>query len=306
MLFIDTDPGVDDALAILMAHAAGPVAGLGIAAGNVGLAHTTANALKLLELIDARTPVFPGAPGPLVRPAGDAALVHGANGFGDTGYQPARRRAQSEHAALALLRLSREHAGALTVVALAPLTNLALALSLDPALPQRVRRLVVMGGAVTGRGNTSASAEFNFAFDPEAAHIVCSRWGPFELVDWELCQRHVLPFGRFERWLEQGDVRASFYAAISRKVRAYSRTQQREGLVAADALAMAVALQPDLVTAAQTRALAIEMDGTLTRGASVVDWMQRSGRPASARIAQEVDQRGFERQVAAALGVEPA
>ena len=306
MLFIDTDPGVDDALAILMAHAHGPVAGLGIAAGNVGLPRTTANALKLLELIGAPTPVFPGAPQPLVRPAHDAAFVHGADGFGDTGYLPARRRAQSEHAALALLRLSHEHAGALTVVALAPLTNLALALSLDPTLPDRVRRLVIMGGAVTGRGNTSVAAEFNIGFDPEAAHIVCSRWGAFDLVDWELCLRHALPFERVEQWLAQGDARAAFYAAISRKVRVFSRAQQRSGLVVADALAMAVALQPDLVIEAQVRPLAIELDGALTRGATLVDWAQRSGRPSRVRIVGAVDQRGFEHRVAAALGVAEA
>ena len=231
MLFIDTDPGVDDALAILMAHARAPgVAGLGIAAGNVGLHHTTANALKLVELLGVSTPVFPGAPQPLVRRAADAAFVHGADGFGDTGYLPARRAAHNEHAALALLRLSHAHAGELVLVALGPLTNLALALSLDPQLPSRVARLVVMGGAVTGQGNASVAAEFNFRFDPEAAHIVFSRWPRFDLVDWELTLRHALDFERFEHWLAGGDARAAFFAAISRKARAFNRAQRRPGI----------------------------------------------------------------------------
>src|SRR5690606_16264702 len=134
-MLIDTDPGVDDALAIMMAHARADVVGLSIAAGNVGLAHTVGNALKLVDVIGADTPVFAGCPTPLLADAEDAGFVHGADGFGDTGYLPAARRAAGEHAVDAILRLSREHAGKLTLVALGPLTNLALALRLDPALP---------------------------------------------------------------------------------------------------------------------------------------------------------------------------
>ncbi len=306
MLFIDTDPGVDDALAILMAQALAPqrIAALGIAAGNVGLTHTTANALKLVELLDADIPVHPGAPQPLVRAApASAAFVHGRDGFGDTGMLPARRQAENEHAALALLRLSHRHAGELTLLALGPLTNLALALALDPGLPTRVQRLVVMGGAVTGQGNTSVSAEFNIGFDPEAAHAVLARWGRYTLVDWELCVRHAIAFERFEQWLAGGDARAAFYAAISRKVRAFSRAQLRAGLVLADAVAMAVALQPQIVTASHVRALSVELDGSHTRGATVVDWAQRSGAPAQAEIVQAIDQHAFESMLQRALGV---
>ena len=170
-LLIDTDPGVDDALAILMAHAHADVAGLSVAAGNVGLGHTVRNARTLVDLVGASTPVFAGCPSPLVRmPEEDAAFVHGSDGFGDVGFPEPVASVEAEAAALAILRLTREHPGQLTLVALAPLTNLALALRLDPSLPQRVARLVVMGGAVTGLGNTGkVPAEFNIGFDPEAA-----------------------------------------------------------------------------------------------------------------------------------------
>lgn len=302
LLLIDTDPGVDDALAILMAHDRARVAGLTIAAGNVGLAHTVANALKLTEVMGVDTPVFPGCPLPLVLAADDAAFVHGADGFGDTGYLPAQRRAEEEHAALAVLRLSHRHAGHLTLVALGPLTNLALALRLDPTLPSRIARLVVMGGAVTGRGNTSVPAEFNIGFDPEAAHIVFSGWPQFDLVDWEATVRHGFDFDRFEAWLRADDARARFYAAISRRTRDWTRARGRPQMLAADALAMAVALQPDLVTRAEQRHVDIELSGRSTRGATVVDWDGRSGRPANARIVLAVDQSRFEALVAAALG----
>jgi len=300
-LLIDTDPGVDDALAILMAHRHADVLGLSVAAGNVGLRHTVANALKLVDTIGAATPVFAGCATPLVRAAEDAAFVHGLDGFGDTAYVPSARRAEREHAAQAILRLSHEHAGQLVFVAMAPLTNLALALRLDPGLPQRVARLVIMGGAVTGRGNTSASAEFNVGFDPEAAHIVFSAWPRIELIDWELVSRHGIAFDVVERWLAADNPRAQFFAAISRKTRAWTRTRGRPKLLVADALAIAVALQPDLVTRAEDHHIAIEIDGRLTRGATVVDWENRSGHAANTRIVLAVDQARFEALVASAL-----
>jgi len=302
-MLIDTDPGVDDALAILMAHQHAQVRGLSIAAGNVGLEHTIGNALKLVEVIGAQTPVFGGCPSPLVLPAEDAAFVHGADGFGDIGYAPSARRAADEQAAQAILRLSHEYSGKLVIVAMAPLTNVALALRLDPTLPQRVAKLVVMGGAVTGRGNTHlVPAEFNIGFDPESAHVVFSTWPHCVLVDWEATMRHGIEFADIERWLGADDARARFFESISRKTRAWTRERGRPKLMVADALAMAVALQPDIVTRAEERHVAIELTGTHTRGATVVDWDQRLGHPANASIVLDVDQARFEALVKSALG----
>ncbi len=302
LLLIDTDPGVDDALAILMAHHTAEVTALTIAAGNVGLRHTVANALKLIDVIGAETPVHAGCATPLVRPAADAAFVHGQDGFGDTGYTPSQRRPADEHAVMAILRLSREFPGQLTLVALGPLTNLALALRLDAELPSRFARLVIMGGAVNGRGNTHrVPAEFNIGFDPEAAHIVFSSWPKFDLIDWEATVRHGLDYEDFARWLEVGSPRAQFYSAISRGTRSWAQAQGRERLFSADALAMAVALEPGIVSEAQECHVGIEMTGGLTRGATVVDWEGRLQRPANARIILGVDQARFEGRIKAAL-----
>ncbi|KFL35828.1 nucleoside hydrolase [Arenimonas donghaensis] len=303
-LLIDTDPGVDDALALLMAFAdpRHHLLGLTITAGNVGLAHTVANALKLCEVAGVDVPVYPGCPVPLVHPAEDAAYVHGQDGFGDTGYSPAARPAEDEHAALAILRLAREHSGRLLLVALGPLTNLALALRLDPGLPARIGRLVVMGGAVTGQGNTSVPAEFNIAFDPEAADVVFRAFPMAEVVDWEVVLRHGLLHADIEAWLGAGDARARFYADISRANR--KRAEDRRGgrWVSADSLAMAVALRPEGVVKAEDRHLAVELEGRHSRGATVVDWQQRTGRPANARILLAYDQAAYEAQVRAGLG----
>lgn len=302
-LLIDTDPGVDDALALLMAFndPRHRVVGLTIAAGNVGLDHTVANALKLCEVCGVEPPVFAGTAEPLLHPAEDAAFVHGRDGFGDTGYAPASRRAEAEHAALAILRLSHEYAGQLLLVALGPLTNLALALKLDPTLPSRVARCVVMGGAVSAHGNITAAAEFNIAFDPEAAHIVISSFPRIDLADWEAVIAHGFLHEDAERWLAADSPRAAFYAGISAHTRAWSRAGRGERWHAADALAMAFALEPEGALEVQERPLAVEMDGRHSRGATIVDWNRRHGRADNAAILMRYDQPRFERMLQAAL-----
>lgn len=303
-LLIDTDPGVDDALAILMAHAHADVAGLSVAAGNVGIGHTVRNALTLVDLLGAETPVFAGCADALVRaPDEDAAFVHGRDGFGDVGFAEPKAPLAQEQAALALIRLTRERPGELTLVALAPLTNLALAVRLDPGLPQRLARLVIMGGAVTGLGNTGkVPAEFNIGFDPEAAHVVFEAFPEFDLVDWEATLRHAFDDGEFNRWLAAGDRRADFFGKVFGTARAFNLKHERRGVIAADALAMAVAIDPGMVTRSERRHVAVELDGRLTRGATVVDWTGRLGRPANARIVMEVDPSRFAALVRAALG----
>ncbi len=301
-LLIDTDPGVDDALAILMAFddPAHEVVGLTIAAGNVGLKHTVANALKLCEVAGrSDIPVFAGCPEPMLHPAPDAADVHGADGFGDTGYAPAQRQAEAEHAAQAIIRLSHEHAGQLLLVALGPLTNLALALKLDPTLPARIQRLVVMGGAVNGRGNITPFAEFNTHFDPEAAHIVFEAFKRFDLADWEATLAHGFLHVDVDAWCRVDSGRARFYDAISRQTRAWSGERRGERWHSADSLAMAFALAPGLAQTA-IRHLCVALDGP-ARGMTLVDWQGLSPSPANARILLRYDQPAFESRVAAAL-----
>ncbi|MDQ3038471.1 MAG: nucleoside hydrolase [Pseudomonadota bacterium] len=302
-LLIDTDPGVDDALALLMAFhdTRHDVVALTIAAGNVGLKHTVANALKLCEVCGVDVPVFAGADAPLLHPALDAAYVHGRDGFGDSGYTPATRKAEAEHAALAILRLSHQYAGRLLLVALGPLTNIALALKLDPTLPQRIARCVVMGGAVSAHGNITPAAEFNIAFDPESAHLVFAAFPRIELADWEAVVAHGLPHAEVERWLAADSPRARFYSGISAHTRAWSRAGRGERWHAADALAMALALAPDGAIEMLERPLAVELSGRHTRGTTVIDWNRQAGCVDNAAILMRYDQGRFERMLESAL-----
>ncbi|MDQ1092156.1 purine nucleosidase [Xanthomonas sacchari] len=304
-LLIDTDPGVDDALALLMAFAdpRHEVVGLTIAAGNVGLRHTVRNALKLCEVAGREdVPVFAGCADPLLHPSVDAGHVHGQDGFGDVDLPPAARGAEAEHAALAILRLSHQYAGRLLLVALGPLTNIALALKLDPTLPQRVGRFLVMGGAITCHGNITPAAEFNIAFDPEAAHIVFKAFPHIEVADWEATVAHGLPHREVEQWLAVDAPKARFYELISRKTRLWSEDARGEHWYAADALAMAWALQPEGAEEVQARPLQIELSGVHTRGATLVDWNRQLGLPDNATMLIRYDLARFLGLARAAVG----
>jgi purine nucleosidase len=124
----------------------------------------------------------------------------------------------------------------------------------------------------------------------------------FELVDWEATLRHAFDGAEFDQWLAAGDQRAEFFGKVFATARSYNAAHDRTGVIAADALAMAVALDPAIVTRSERRHVAVELDGRLTRGATVVDWSRRLGKPANARIVLDVDQARFAAMVRHALG----
>ena len=165
-LVIDTDPGVDDAHAIMMAlsYPGATIEAITTVAGNVSLEQATRNALIILDVAGGHdVPVYPGCEDALVIPTPRRAISHGSDGLGDSGYPPSARQASAEHAVHALIRLANEAPGELTLVAIGPLTNIALATRLDPGLPRKYKRLVVMGGAIHTQGNSwERAAEFNF------------------------------------------------------------------------------------------------------------------------------------------------
>lgn len=304
-LIIDTDPGVDDAQAIMMAHAHpdAVIEALTVVAGNVGLSRTVANACTILDKLACDVPVYVGCDRALVQASRHATNIHGEDGLGDANFPPSPRTVETEHAAAALVRMAHEQPGVYTLVALGPLTNIALALRLDPQLPAKFNRLVIMGGAVRSMGNaTNLSAEFNIFSDPEAAHIVFAEWPHFELVDWEVTMAHAIPHARLQRWLEMTTPRAHFFRTITRNLLHHVKaTSGAAHLYAADPLAMAVVLEPDIVRHAAEHYAAVELMGHHTRGQTLVDWRNRSGGRKNARIVLKVDEERFYDLLEAAL-----
>jgi purine nucleosidase len=173
-IILDTDPGVDDALAImyLAAQEDAEIVAVGSVHGNVPAATGALNALRVLELVGLAPPVTVGAARPLAQPLQTAEFVHGEDGLGGHAGPPPKGAIAPGSAAEQIVRLAREHPGELTLLALGPLTNVALALLLEPDLPGLLRSVVVMGGAVTVPGNITPYADANFYHDPEAADLV--------------------------------------------------------------------------------------------------------------------------------------
>lgn len=293
-LVIDTDPGVDDAQALMLAsaHPQAHIEAVTTVAGNVGLGKTTANACVVLDALGVEAPVFAGAHRSLLGDDLNASDFHGSDGLGNSHFPPSSRQVAPEHAALALVRLANESPGELDLITLAPLTNVALAVALDPELPRKYRRLTIMGGSIRGMGNTiHPSAEFNVFTDPEAAHIVLRAWPDCTLVSWETCLDHALDEAKVDELLAIQSDRAEFFRAISTHTFAFvERAFGFKRLISCDALAMAVAIEPDLVLKSERRFVDVELSGSHTRGQTTVDWLNRTGREPNVTLALDIDQ----------------
>jgi purine nucleosidase len=186
---IDTDTASDDAVAMCMAlrHPDVEVLGFTVVAGNVPLDQAVQNALYTVELCGADTPVYAGAPAPLMRDLATAQNVHGQDGLGDIGLDLQGRTPADGWAPQVIIDTVRAHPGEITLVAIGPLTNLAIALLAAPDVAAKVERCVIMGGTGEhGPGNISPTAEFNFWVDPEAVKVVLRSGMNIELVGWDI------------------------------------------------------------------------------------------------------------------------
>ncbi len=296
-LIIDTDPGVDDAHAILLAlaHPDVHVEAITTVNGNVNLDLTTANALKILDAAGRDLPVYRGCDRPLISRRGNAVHVHGEDGLGDCKIPLSKKSAQTEHAVHALVRLANENPGEITLAAIGPLTNLAVALSIDPYLPKKIKRLVIMGGAIYGKGNTETiTSEFNIHTDPEAAHMVFSAWPMLTLLSWETTLAHIFSRDVLDHFFNLGTSRAKFFHDTNQKILSYIRNRLRQDvLFAPDGLALAAAVEPEVITRSEKRYVSIELHGSQTRGQTVVDWYGTTQKEPNTEIILEVDQPRF-------------
>lgn len=300
-LIIDCDAGIDDAQAILIALSQEvEVLAITCVAGNVELDNVCANVLKVLELCG-RTdiPVYKGSTCSLLGDVTSASHFHGLDGLGDAEGipDPDTTLLKSEHAVNALIRLINDHPSEITLVAIGPLTNVALACRLDPCISSKLKELVIMGGNIEAKGNVSVSAEFNFHSDVEAACVVLNEFAsPITLVTWEVCLNHAFSWDFCDVYCSQGTSKSHFVKKISDKsTRFYKKMYagMGKGKTICDCLAMVVALQPESVSKETSVYATVERHGHLTRGQMVVDWRGTLGKKPNVKMVQEVDMESF-------------
>lgn len=310
-MFADVDTGVDDALALvfLLASAEAELVGIASTGGNVDVDQVCRNNLGLLALCGAADiPVSRGAAAPLSAPMRTAEDTHGPAGLGYAELPPPQGRLTDYDAAQAWVQAARAHPGELIALACGPLTNLALAVRIEPALPTLLRRLVIMGGAFDYRGNTTPVAEWNVSVDPEAAAEVFGAWGRYADANGIAAER--LPIvcglnvtenaaltpqllGRLaDAAGSTADTPNPLIRALADAVRFYFEfhDSQGEGYLAHvhDPFAAAVALDPTLMRT-RPATVDVELTGTLTRGMTIADWSRRWNREPNALVGVEVD-----------------
>jgi purine nucleosidase len=273
-LIIDTDTASDDAVAIVMAHHWPDVRveAITIVSGNRPVAQGSINARYAVEVAGYETPVYEGCTRPLLREPFHAYYFHGPDGMGGMNYPPPQHPPAPGHAVLELIRRFGEAPGEIDLVTLGPLTNIALALRLEPRLAGWVRQCYIMGGAACTVGNVTPAAEYNIWCDPEAAAIVFASGMPILLIGWEVSRGEAnLTEAEMEYVLGFGTQRARFAIECNKHALAASRQLQGDpGLGLPDPVAMAVALDPAVCTRRSKHFVAVSCDA-LTRGMTVVD-----------------------------------
>ena len=285
-MIIDCDPGLDDAVALILAHHCAEVVGITTVSGNVPLAATTANALMLTALLDVSTPVHSGAARPLVGEPTYAGHVHGESGMGDF-EPPAHDRTVAGDDAVSFLLDAA--APDVWVVAVGPLTNLALAIERDPDWVQRIAGISIMGGSTQG-GNVTPAAEFNIYADPEAAARVFASGADIVMCGLNLTHQ-VQTSDTLVAELRAGGAPLERFAAglfdFLHGVMADLLGERATALH--DPCAVLAVTHPELFELAP-RAVGVEVDGALTRGMTVVDERPRHlGAPANARVGYRID-----------------
>jgi purine nucleosidase len=297
-IIIDTDPGQDDAVAILLAlgsPAEIEVLGIVAVAGNVGLAQNAKNTLQVVELsgkLD--TPVYAGCEGPIRRKLVTAEYVHGKTGLdGPTLPEPKVKLREQHGVDFIIDTLRREPEKTVTLCALGPLTNLGMAFVKAPDIKDRVQEIVLMGGGLFEGGNTTPAAEFNIYVDPEAADIVFHSGIPITQVPLDVTHFMLATKSRIERFRALGNRTGVATAEMLEFFSRFDTTKYgSDGGPLHDPCVVAYLLKPELFKGKHVN-VTIETQSELTRGATVVDYWGVTGRAKNVNYLRSGDAEGF-------------
>ena len=305
-IIIDTDPGQDDAVAILLALASPELVVLGLTAvaGNVPLALTEKNARMICELAGRRDiPVFAGCDAPLARRLVTAEHVHGKTGLDGPVLPEPTMPLQDGHAVDFIIdTLRAEPSGTVTLCALGPLTNIATALQRAPDIAERVQQIVLMGGAYFEVGNITPTAEFNIYVDPEAADIVLKSGIDIVVVPLDVTHKALVTAQRTAAFRALGTPVGIAVAEMTDFFERFDKEKYGgEGAPLHDPCVTAYLIAPDLFTGRQIN-VEIETMSDLTLGMTVADWWGVTDRPENALFIGDLDADGFFKLLTERLG----
>ncbi len=289
-IIIDTDPGIDDALAFLLALASPEIQleALTTTQGNVTIETATRNALAVLELANAsHIPVAAGSAVPLVQPLRASAHVHGESGIGNSKLPAPKSKPLEGHAVDYLIQRALAEPNELSIFPIGPLTNIAMAIRKEPKFAKAVKELVIMGGAVLEHGNVTPQAEFNIWADPHAAHIVFHSGIPITLIPLDVTHKCLLKQTHIDRLLETKSPITRFITQAVETCFAHSKSYGGEGCAMHDPLTLATIITPELLT---FKELYVDVDYStgVSMGNTFGDFLGKTGKPANMKVALQV------------------
>ena len=296
-IIIDTDPGQDDAVAILLALASPEINILGITAvaGNVPLALTEVNARKICEL--AGRPdikVYSGAIRPMLRTLVTAEHVHGRTGLDGPELPDPTMPLQSQYAVDFIVETLMQHpSGTVTLCCLGPLTNIGLALVREPRIAPRIKRIIAMGGGFFEGGNVTPTAEFNIYVDPQAARLVFASNIPITLIPLDCTHQALTTRARVEKFRVMPNKTGPATAQLLDFFERFDEQKYgTDGGPLHDPCVIAWLLHPELFTSRDVN-VSIECESELTMGMTVIDWWSVTDRKANSTVCRRINADGF-------------
>jgi purine nucleosidase len=296
-IIIDTDPGQDDAVAILLALASPEleILGITVVAGNVPLALTEVNARKICELAGRpEMKVYSGAIRPMLRKLVTAEHVHGRTGLDGPVLPEPKMKLEKQHAVDFIIETLMERpAGTVTLCVLGPMTNIGLALVREPRIASRIKRIVAMGGGFFEGGNVTPTAEFNIYVDPQAARLVFESDIPITLIPLDCTHQALTTKARVEKFRVMKNKTGPATAQLLDFFERFDEQKYgTDGGPLHDPCVIAWLLQPELFTSRDVN-VSIECESELTMGMTVIDWWRVTDRKANATVCRGINADGF-------------
>ena len=295
-IIIDTDPGIDDSLAILLALASPEIVldGISTIHGNASTEQTTRNALAILELAKAsQVPVFKGCDLPLVKESLLSPETHGNTGLGYAQLPEPTTKPKAGHGSDFIIEQIMSRPGEVTLVAIGPLTNVALAIRKEPRIVQNVKEVFIMGGAIQHTGNTTALAEYNTFVDPHAAHIVFHSGMPMTLTPLDVTYQCIFTPDDLKRLLKIDSPVTKYIADSTRYyMEFHDEYQSIEGRVINDPMTLALTFMPEICDY-QTLVVDVDISMGVGLGNTFADFYNYEKKPANMKVAMGVRPRMF-------------